>query len=339
MIKFEKNEELDISMKNLIMSMVEVDNYITEILNYNEQVITPKMEKELIGILKKYNVPHDGLKYDLKILTGNSYFRDIRLDSVNTGTVWYENAKIKKKTLMNMNFHQPLGKHLFHYYPVGYFEKDIELPVLKEEGKVWMSPAVSEIASMDCGIRKGHGKCLTLGLGIGMLPYLWLLKDEVESVTVVEFNQDVITLFDSYIRPQFRTNKKLEIIHGNALDYYNEEFLSQFDYIYADFWESTDDGLELYTKLMEKRVKLTNIDYWIEDSMLFNVKYIIAPYLLTIYEGKSIAEFISSLDKDSKEIAKKANRYFKKRDDVIKTEDELLNIIHSKNILREILAQ
>ncbi|MDO0823353.1 hypothetical protein [Desulfosporosinus nitroreducens] len=90
-----------------------------------------------------------------------------------------------------------------------------------------------------------------MGLGIGVLPYLWLLKDEVDSVTVVEINQDVIDLFEKYIRPQYRTAKKLEIIHGDALDYYNEDFLNQFDYVYVDFWESTGDGLGLYTRLIK----------------------------------------------------------------------------------------
>jgi hypothetical protein len=164
-------------------------------------VLTPKKEKKLIEILKKYNVPYDGLKYDLKILTDNPYYRDIKLDNVYYKTVRYEKATIRKRTLMNMNFHQPMGKYLFHYHPIGYFETDIELPVLKEGSKVWMSPAISEIKSMEDGIKKGHGKCLTMGLGIGVLPYLWLLKEEVESVTIVEFNQDVIDLFEKYIRP------------------------------------------------------------------------------------------------------------------------------------------
>lgn len=340
MIKFERSTELDIAMRNLILSMVEVNKYITEILDYNERVLTPKKEKELIKILKKYNVPHDNLKYDLKILTENPYFRDIKLDSVDADTVRYENATIKKRTLMNMNFHKPTGKYLFHYHPIGYFEKDLSLPVLKEgSDKVWMSPAVSEIESMRDGIEKGHGKCMTMGLGIGVLPYLWLLKDEVESVTIVEFNKDIIDLFEKYIRPQFKTNKKLEIIHGNAFDYYNEEFLKQFDYVYVDFWESTEDGLEFYTKLMEKNIDIPHIDYWIEDSILYDLKCIVASYLYTIYEGKDVVDFISSMEGDSKELAKKVNKYFKTSNDIIKTEDELLSIIHGKDVLRKILAQ
>jgi hypothetical protein len=340
MIKFERNTELNIAMKNLILSMVEVSDYLTDILDYNENLLTPQKEKKLIEILKKYNVPYDGLKYDLKILTENPYYRDIKLDSVYSDTVRYEKATIKKRTLMNMNFHQPLGKYLFHHHPIGYFETDIALPVLKEgNNKVWMSPVISEMESMKDGIDNGHGKCLTMGLGIGFLPYLWLLKDEVESVTIVEFNQDVIDLFEKYIKPQFGTHKKLEIIHGDAFQYYNADFLNQFDYVYVDFWESTGDGLGLYTKLMEKKINLPHVDFWIEDSMLYDLKYIVAPYLYTLYEGKSIMDFISSMEGDSRELAKKVNKYFKTRNDVIRTEDELLSIIHGKDVLREILAQ
>lgn len=339
MIGFERNTELNSAMKNLILSMVEVNDYIAAILDYTERVLTPQDEKELIKILKKYNVPHESLKYDVKILTENLYFKNIKLDSVSTDTVNYENATIKKRTLMSMNFHQPMGKYLFHHHPIGYFDTDIDMPVLKEGEKVWMSPAISEIESMRDGIEKGHGKCMTMGLGIGVLPYLWLQKDEVESVTVVEFNQDVIDLFEKYIRPQFKSHKKLDIIHGDAFEYYNEEFLNKFDYVYVDFWESSGDGLEFYTRLMKKKINLPHIDYWIEDSMLYDVKYIVAPYLYALYEGKGVTDFISSMDGDSKELAKKVNRYFKTRNDVIRTEAELLAIIHGKDVLREILAQ
>lgn len=339
MIRFERNTELNIAIKNLICSMVDMNDYITTILNYTEKILTPQKEKELIKILKKYNIPHEDLKYDSKVLTENPYFENIKLDSVDTDTVNYEISTIKKRTLISMNFHKPIGKYLFHYHPIGYFETDIDMPVLKECNKVWMSPAISEIESMGDGIEKGHGKCLTMGLGIGVLPYLWLLKDEVESVTIVEFNQDVIDLFEKYIKPQFRTDKKLEIIHGDAFDYYNEEFLNQFDYVYVDFWESSGDGLKLYTRLMKKKINLPHVDFWVEDSILCDVKYIVAPFLYAVYEGKSVTDFISSIDGDSKELAMKVNRYFKTRNDMIRTEDELLRIIHGRDVLREILAQ
>lgn len=90
----------------------------------------------------------------------------------------------------------------------------------------------------------------------------------------------------------------------------------------------------LYTRLMKKKRDLPHVDYWVEDSMLYDVKYIVAPYLYTVYEGKSVTDFISSIDGDLKELAKKVNRYFKTRNDVIRTEDELLRIIHGKDVLK-----
>jgi len=339
MIKFEHNKELDNAMRNLILSMMDVDDYLTSVLGYMEKVLTPSKERELIEILKKHNIPYDHLKYDVKLLTANPYFKNIRLDNVNSESVKYEKITVKKRTLINMNFHQPMGRYLFHNHPIGYFEEDVHLPALIEGEKVWMSPAVSEITSMDVGIQKGHGNCMTMGLGIGVLPYLWLQKDEVESVTIVEFNKDVIDLFTKYIQPQFHTNKKIEVIHGNAIDYYTEEFLNQFDYVYVDFWESNEDGLHAYTKLMEKKISLPHIDFWIEDSILSDLKYVVVPYLFALYERRSIADFISSLDEEIKPYGKKINKYFKKRTDLITTEDELLHFIQNVEVLREILSQ
>ncbi|MGB4587634.1 MAG: hypothetical protein WBI17_00165 [Clostridiaceae bacterium] len=339
MIKFEHNKELDNATRNLIISMMDVNEYLSSILQYMEKVLTPKKERELIEILKKYNIPYDNLKYDVKLLTENPYFKNIRLDNVNSESVKYEKVTIKKRTLINMDFHHSMGKYLFHNHPIGYFESDVDLPALIEGDKVWMSPAISEIMSMNTGIQKGYGKCMTMGLGIGVLPYLWLLKDEVESVTIVEFNKDVIDLFKKYILPQFKTDKKVEVIHGDAIEYYNEEFLNQFDYVYVDFWESNEDGLGAYTKMMEKKINLPHIDFWIEDSILSDLKYIVVPYLCALYESRSIVDFISSVDREMKPYAKKINKYFKKRNDLVTTEDELLQIIHSVDVLREILSQ
>lgn len=339
MIKFEKNAELDRGMRNLLQSMIDQDEYLTSILEYVGKPLTVKTEKEVVRLLKRFDIPEKNLKHEAKVLEENPYFKEVKLENVDSETVRYRRDTIKKRTLMNMGFHKPLGKYLFHYHPIGYFEKDIAMPVLMEGDKVWMSPAVSEIESMRDGIEKGHGRCLTMGLGIGLLPYLWLLKPEVERVTIVEFNQEVIDLFETYIRPQFPAGKQLEIIHGNAIDYYNEDFLSKFDYVYVDFWESSEDGLDAYTRLMEKKLDLPHIDFWVEDSMLCDIQYIVAPYLLTLYEGRSVTEFLSSLDGGIVEYTRKVNLYFKKRDDEIRTEDQLLHLIHSKEVLRGILSQ
>lgn len=338
MIQFERNPELNETMKNLMKSMRDMSSYLSDVLDYLETYMTPAMEKELLSLLKKYDIPEDNLQKDIQSLKENPYFKDIHLEKVETDTVRYQRTVIPRRTLMNMDFHVSLGKYLFHYHPIGYFNEDLELPVLMEGKNVWMSPAVSEIESMRTGIEKGHGKCVTFGLGLGLIIYLWLLKEEVESVTVVEVNKDVIDLFENHILPQFKTEKKVNIIHASAYDKWNEEFLSMFDYVYADFWESNEDGLECYTKLMEKKIDLPQIDYWIEDSILTDIKYMVASYLNNLYRGQSVMAFMSSIEADMKKYAIKINKYFKRRTDTLRTEEELLELIHSRNVLRDILS-
>lgn len=338
MIQFDNNPELDETMKNLMKSMRDMSSYLSDVLNYLEAYMTPAMEKELLSLLRKYGIPEETLQKDIQSLKDNPYFRDIKLERVETDTVRYQRTVIPKRTLMNMDFHVSLDKYLFHYHPIGYFTEDLELPVLMEGENVWMSPAVSEIESMRTGIHKGHGKCVTFGLGLGLIIYLWLLKDEVESVTVVEVNKDVIDLFEKQILPQFKSEKKVQIIHASAYDKWNEDFLKEFDYVYADFWESNEDGLECYTKLMEKKIDLPHMDYWIEDSILSDLKYMVTLYLNTLYKGESIISFMSTIDADMKKYAIKINKYFKRRTDTIRTEDELLLLIHSRAVLRNILS-
>ncbi|MBP1920969.1 hypothetical protein [Youngiibacter multivorans] len=338
MISIEKNQEIKTAISAIMQSMFDQRNYLADILEYLEKPLTPGMEKKVETILKKYGMPGESLALDERVLTENPYFKNIRLDKIETPTVKYSKDIIPKRTLMNTDFNRQLGKYLFHYHPVGYFNIDLEMPSLKEGNITWMSPAPSEIISMGDGVEKGTGKCLTMGLGIGLLPYLWLLKDEVESVTVIEHNKDVIDLFNKVILPQFNTSKSLEIIHGDAFEYFTDEFLNRFDYAYIDFWESNEDGLVDYIRLMEKKVTLPHIDFWIEESILSLAKQIVALYLITLYQGRSITEFIASLDEDNRRLARKANKFFKKRTEVISTEEELLYLIHDRKLLRELLS-
>jgi CheY-like chemotaxis protein len=339
MMTFEKNPQLDHAFRQIVDSMLDVDAYLSHVLDYVGKPINAPEEKALVRFLREFGIPVETLKYEAKVLKDNPYFKNIHFENMDSPTVRYQQDVIKKRTLINMDFHKPIGKYLFHYHPVGFFDEDVVLPVLTEGDRVWMSPAVSEIESMGIGYEKGHGHCLTLGLGIGVLPYLWLLKEDVKSVTVVEYNPDVIRLFDALLRPQFPTDKTLTVIQGNALDYYNEGFLTQFDYVYVDFWESSEDGLEAYTALMEKKVDLPHIDFWIEESILCDIQYMVAMYLLNLYEGRSVQEYIQSLDDGLRSYTKKVNRYFKTRDDVITTEEALLALLHSKEVLRAILGQ
>ncbi len=338
MITFDKTPALTRCFLDLSFSMVSMQEFLRKLLPYMEKPLTEETEKEVLLLLSQYGVPQKSLKLPSKLLKNHPYFRNIELKEVKTKTVSYKETVIPKRRLMNTDFMKPLGRHLFHYHPLGYFEEDILMPALHEGETVWMAPAVSEFTSMEEGIRKGHGKCLTFGLGIGLIVYMWLRKEEVTDVTIVEYNEDVIQLFQEHILPQFPEGKSVNVIHGDAFDYYNEDFLGQFDYVYVDFWESTEDGLPYYTKLMETGVDLPHVDFWIEESILMDVKYLTFLYLKHVYEGKVPSDFIFQQDFSLSKYARKIHFFFQQLDMNIGSPEELLSVMHSRNVLRSILS-
>lgn len=338
MITFDKNPSLTQCFKDLSSSMTRMQEFLTKLLPYMESPLTEKDEKEVLLLLSQYGIPMDTLELSPSLLRNHPYFKNISLKEIQTSTVSYKENIIKKRMLLNTDFMRPLGKYLFHYHPLGYFEEDMEMPALHEGETVWMSPALSEFNSMEEGIQKGYGKCLTFGLGIGLILYMWLRKEEVTEVTVVEYNEDVIRLFKEHLLPQFPKGKKIKIIQGDAFDYYTEDFLTQFDYVYVDFWESTEDGLLYYTRLMETGVDLEHVDFWIESSILMDIKYLTALYLQHVYEGHAPSEFIFQQDFSLVKYARKIHFFFQQLDMTIKYPEELTGLIHNRRVLRSILS-
>ena len=72
-----------------------------------------------------------------------------------------------------------------------------------------MSISPNEVFTMDQPIKKAKGKVLTLGCGMGYFAYMVSLKEDVESITIVELEQSVINLFEIYLLPQFENKDKI----------------------------------------------------------------------------------------------------------------------------------
>ena len=154
---------------------------------------------------------------------------------------------------------------------IGYFEKDFDFPAIHENGVEWMSVKPNEVETMREPIQKSRGRVLTLGLGMGYFAFHASQKDNVESVTVIEREPDVIALFKEHILPQFPHREKITVLQADALVYMEKELpKNRFDYLFADLWHDASDGLELYGRLkrLEKNAGNIPIDYWIENSLL-----------------------------------------------------------------------
>lgn len=80
-------------------------------------------------------------------------------------------------------------------------------------------------------------------------------KEEVESVTVVEMNRDVISLFKRNILPQFPNKEKIRIIEADAFAFIEKQEDGIYDTAFSDFWSGVDDGLDLYLRFMAKTAR------------------------------------------------------------------------------------
>ncbi|MEH7181069.1 hypothetical protein [Neobacillus vireti] len=75
-------------------------------------------------------------------------------------------------------------------------------------------------------------------------------KENVESVTVVDMNEDVIQLYKKYVLPQFKHAHKIRIIKADAFEYAQKHTANgKYDFVFTDLWHDVSDGIDMYVKM------------------------------------------------------------------------------------------
>ena len=154
---------------------------------------------------------------------------------------------------------------------LGFCTGKVYFPTVYENEMPWMSACPSEINSMKEQTAAAHGRVLVLGLGLGYYPFSVSLREEVSSITIVELNPDVISLFNSEIFPCFgkKQREKIRIVRADAIDYLKGVGEDDFDFCFADIWEGILDGAEAVKKIRpyEKKLPKTEFTYWIGEQI------------------------------------------------------------------------
>jgi hypothetical protein len=97
-----------------------------------------------------------------------------------------------------------------------------------------MSDTPAEIRDHRGIIRQARGKVLIHGLGIGMVLQACLEKPEVEHVTVVELEQDVIDLVAPHYKEKYKD--RLDVLQGDAFTWKPEKG-RRWDCAWHDVWD------------------------------------------------------------------------------------------------------
>ena len=89
--------------------------------------------------------------------------------------------------------------------PFGYFASEFKYPALIKDDYIWMSLIPHEINTMEQDISKAYGNVLVLGLGLGYFSYMISNKDDVESITIIEKDHEIIDIFNKSLKKMLLT--------------------------------------------------------------------------------------------------------------------------------------
>lgn len=304
-----------------------------EVDKESEKEIIKEMAKAGFAEFKEKDKP--SLFLSTEEWNKTAYHKNIKLDKIEDNHFSYEYVTLNGFELFSIDsvIKDP-SRELNDYLKLRAMDQDFESILLYQDDEVWMLDAPSEAITNNRPASKAKGNVITFGLGIGYFVYMALKNPNVSSVTVVERSEEVIKMFKNYILPQFETDKEVNIICGDAFEYWNDKTLDKYDYIYADIWKSNDDGLSLINKLLEQyNPEFDKTDFWIEDSC-----YEILWTLIFLYFDSIAHSTKLNLADSAKPYMKKISKYFEKMDIIVTKSDELKYYMYDTKTIREILG-
>lgn len=223
--------------------------------------------KEDLQIFHTY-FPHMLHLLQRESFLSNPYYRKIRIPEKQLGNWRLGHMEYKPYEMFVCDDMKKNGAQLIPQ--IGYFTTPFSYPVVWEKDREWMMITPNEIQTMQPGIAAAHGKVATFGLGLGYYAFMVSEKSQVDSVTIVEKEPQIIELFSQVILPQFPQREKIRIVCQDAFVYAEQNLkMEAYDYVYVDLWHDVSDGMELYKhmKKLAKDVKDTAFGYWIEPTL------------------------------------------------------------------------
>lgn len=175
----------------------------------------------------------------------------------------------------------------FHLEP-GYFSgiwavADMPL-LLRDTGagenswETWMSLSPHEIESQELPLYHASGHVVVMGLGMGWVAVNLAFLPEVERVTVVERDPDVIALLElsgalNGIPGEIAA--KLEIVRADALTWVPSE---PVDFLYADIWRDLEEPQTVsQVQRMQANVRAKEVYFWGQEPALFDAAAALPP--------------------------------------------------------------
>lgn len=218
----------------------------------------------------------ESMVFDAEEFNNNPYIKNIDFHNQKQGNyeLCYQNYQPYEFSIYDIPKH--IDKIHIDIPRIGCFKEEFEYPGIRQidNERTWMSVTPNEVYTVQPAIDNAKGKVLTLGCGMGYFAYMASLKEEVESITIIELEQDVIDLFENSILPQFENKDKIKVIKADAIDFMKDINDGEYDYCFADIWIGIDH-IEPYFAVKEvcRHLRKTKVDYWMEDAFATLLTY------------------------------------------------------------------
>ena len=214
--------------------------------------------------------PHMIHHLDEKAFLEDAYYKAVRINEGKTLGEW-ELREDKLAPFAAFVCDDPLTLPDGRVIPqIGFFDTEFSFLSVLQNGREWMTMMPNEIVTQKLPIQEARGRIATYGLGLGYFAFMTAMKDEVTSVTIVERDESVITLFKELLLPSFVNKEKIEIVKYDAFEFAEKEAPKRkFEYIFADIWHDPSDGVDCYKRFkeLEHLCPNTKFGYWIEKTL------------------------------------------------------------------------
>jgi hypothetical protein len=241
-----------------------------------------KLMKDNDELLDKIlnSVFENSKEYSKKEIYENSFIKNIKIDKFTNGKYTLDKNNFVKGELFVHN--KDYIEDLFHIPSLGYCKSDFIYPCIRVENYLYYFVSPEVINKYEHMVSVSEGNILCLGLGIGYFPYMVSLKDNVDSITIVEKDPELIDLFTSQILPQFENKNKIKIIKADPLNYIHKLKENDFNYCMVDISANPSESLKsyIYIKRLEKRLKNINFIYYDETRILLDIREFIMVEIL-----------------------------------------------------------
>jgi len=196
---FEKTQELD---TQYTLECVKINVVVTALVNSVqdfEDDASLKLNDDLLQLTQILKAED---------FNQNPYILNFKMGDVASVTHKFFKIEIEPITLLQAG--AKVAPNGYRGLPqLGFFEEKVVIPYLKNlKNKTFKQVSPKEINATQKHIDAAHGKVLNIGLGMGYFAFMASLKDDVEKVTIIEQDNDLIEFFKEHFLPHFSHREK-----------------------------------------------------------------------------------------------------------------------------------